>query len=129
MNDQPEDGSQHDRQRFLETHFMFARKAAVDANGMSDRIVVLADLADHSGSLFAETFAELAGCSFVDGTAWAAHFNRDVLVAIFGEAWPEISNVVSAIGSDDLREHDLWLVISHGGVQLRGARRPEEVPQ
>lgn len=112
------------RKDFLESHFMLVRGVASDARecGVSDSIVVLADLSDASGAVFADGFGRFGGDVSIDGDAWSAHFPRQRLANFLSSSWPAAKKVISALRSEGGGVHYVVLVIASGGVQLRGTR-------
>lgn len=119
------------RQRFLENHFLSLVSPAMDdaekLNG-GDSVVVLCDLSDVNG----KTLSRLCGWhdhgTTTSGDAWVACFTRPVLVALLKISWPELTGVIAELECDGAAERQFVLVVSNGGVQLRGGLRAEPVP-
>lgn len=116
------DGQQ--RNDFLTEHFSLVLEVGRDADdhagGNGNRIVVLADLNDESGSNFAKSFGESAFDVTIDGDAWAGHFHRRTLAGLLALSWPSAIRVIAALLDEDQDVQYVVLVIAGGGVQLRG---------
>lgn len=112
-----------ERTEFLESHWSSVHevmKLAEKPDG-DERVVVLADLNDYSGSNFAGCCTVFAHDILrVDG-AFIAHFSKTTLVNLLDIIWPELKNVIEALRSDDWGRRRWVLVISRDGAQLRGA--------
>ena len=114
-----------DRVDFLTSNWNRVYKCMMAAELIGDdRVIVLADMEDESGRVFATSFDSVAGdTGWSSEAAWVGHLGRRLLADLLSVAWPEVPATISVLRSSGWDgSQSCILVISGGGVQFRFCR-------